>query len=114
MKLAINSRESQGVTVLDLSGRVVLGEECNSLRSQVMQLLAANKNKILLNLGDVSYVDSTGIGILVEAVLLTAKQSGELKLVKMPRVLRNTLLVHRLLPVFEIYDNEAEALASFK
>ncbi|MFQ5927264.1 MAG: STAS domain-containing protein [Terriglobia bacterium] len=114
MKLAINTRESQGVTVLDLSGRVVLGEECNSLRKLVAELLAAAKTKILINLGDVAYVDSSGIGILVESVLLTAKQNGALKLVNMPRVLRNTLLIHRLLPVFEVYDNEAEALASFK
>lgn len=113
MKLNIQAREVHEVAVLDLSGKIVLGEECSSLREQVMQLLAANKNKILLNLGEVSHVDSSGIGLLVEAVLFTAKQGGQLKLVNPSRILVNTLSIARLLSAFEIYANEAEALASF-
>lgn len=113
MKLTIASREAQGVTILDLSGRLVMGEECNSLREQVAQLLAANKGAILLNLGAVTYVDSSGIGILVEAVINTAKKSGRLKLVNLPRLLHNTLVVHRLLSAFEVFEKEEEALASF-
>lgn len=113
MKLTIGVREVQGVTVLDLSGKLVLGEECNSLRQHVSDLLAADKKKILLNMAEVSHADSSGIGILVEAVVVSAKQGGQVKLVNLGRVLRNTLSVHRLLPAFEVFDDEAAALASF-
>lgn len=113
MNLSINCREIQGVTVLDLSGKVVLGEECNALRRQVGDLLGAEKKSILLNMAAVTHVDSSGIGILVEAVVLSAKQNARLKLVNLPRVLRNTLAIHRLLPAFEVFNNEEAALASF-
>ena len=113
MNLTIASREAQGVTILDLSGRLVMGQECNSLREQVTQLLAAKKSAILLNLGGLTYVDSSGIGILVESVINTAKEGGRLKLVNLPRLLHNTLMVHRLLAAFEVFDQEEEALASF-
>ena len=86
MQLTINTRERQGVTVLDLSGKIVAGEECESLRRTIRELLAANQKKILLNMGDVSRVDSTGIGGLVESVIFTAKQGGQLKLVNLPRL----------------------------
>ncbi len=113
MNLTIASREAQGVTILDLSGRLVMGQECNSLREQVTQLLGAKKSAILLNLGGLTYVDSSGIGILVESVINTAKEGGRLKLVNLPRLLHNTLMVHRLLSAFEEFDQEEEALASF-
>jgi len=114
MKLTIGVREVQGVTVLDLNGKLVLGEECNSLRQHVSDLLAADKKKILLNMAELNHADSSGIGILVEAVVLSAKQHAALKLVSLGRVLRNTLSVHRLLPAFEVFDNEEDALASFR
>jgi anti-sigma B factor antagonist len=113
MQLSISTRERQGVTVLDLSGRIVAGEECESLRKTVKDLLAANQKKLLLNMGNVGRVDSTGIGGLVEAVILTAKQGGELKLVNLPRLIHNVLSTHRLLQAFDVYPNEEEALASF-
>jgi len=113
MNLTINSREVQGVTVLDLSGKLVLGEECNSLRKQVSDLLAASAGKILVNMKEVTHVDSSGVGILVEAVVLSAKQGAAFKLMNLSRVLRNTLAVHRLLPAFEVFDNEEDALAGF-
>lgn len=114
MNLTINSREIQGVSILDLSGKIVLGEECSSLRGQVTKLLADGKKKILLNLGDVTRVDSSGIGLLVEALVLTAKEGGQLKLLNLPRLVHNTLALHRLLPAFDIYDKEDDSLASFK
>lgn len=113
MNLTINSREVQGVSVLDLSGKLVLGEECNTLRQQIADLHAAGSKKILANMKEVTHVDSSGVGILVEAVVLSAKQGVAFKLMNLSRVLRNTLAVHRLLPAFEVFDNEEEAVASF-
>ena len=113
MQLTISLREVRGVNVLDLSGRLVLGQECNSLRQQIKDLLDAGKKKILLNLAGLTRVDSSGIGILVEAVVLTAKEGGQFKLVNLPRMVHNTLVVHRLLPAFEVFEREDDALAAF-
>jgi anti-sigma B factor antagonist len=113
-ELHVTTREVQGITVLDLSGRLVLGEGCDTLREHLRQLFAANRNRILLSLRDVARVDSAGVGILVEAVIDTVKQGGQLKLVHLPRLIQALLTVHRLSPVFEIYDSEDKAVASFK
>jgi anti-anti-sigma factor len=113
MQLTINSREVQNVIVLDLGGRVVAGEECDTLRSKIKSLLADNRKRILLNLAEVSRMDSTGIGMLVESVIITVKEQGQFKLVNLPRLLYNVLSTHRLLQAFEIYKTEDEALASF-
>ena len=114
MQLSINAREKGNATVLDLSGRIVAGEECESLRKTIKELLTANQKKILLNMGEVGRIDSTGIGGLVESVILTAKQGGQLKLVNLPRLIHNVLSTHRLLQAFDICANEEEALASFE
>lgn len=113
MNLSINSHEKQGIIILELNGRVVSGEECESFRQRIKQLLASQQTSILLNLGEVSRIDSTGIGALVESVILTAKEGGRLKLISVPRLIRNILSTHRLLQAFDIYDREEEALASF-
>ena len=114
MQLTITPRESQDVSILDLNGRIVAGEECDALRSKIKDLLAGNHIKILLNMNDVARIDSTGIGMLVEAVINTTKQDGQLKLANLPRLMRNILSTHRLLQAFEVYDTEAQALASFE
>jgi len=114
MQLSINTREKQGVVVLDVSGRIVAGEECDSLRNKIKELLTSNQKKIFLNLGEVARVDSTGIGILVEAVINTVREGGHLKLVNVPRLIRSILSTHRLLQAFEIYDNEEAALVSLE
>jgi len=114
MQLSISVREKQGVTVLDLSGRIISGEECDSLRKTIKELLASNQAKILLNVGDVARVDSTGIGILVEGAILTASEGGRLKLLRVPRLIHNILSTHHLLQAFEVFDNEDEAVASFE
>jgi anti-sigma B factor antagonist len=114
MQLTINAEEKQGVAVLGLDGRVVLGEECESLRSKIKGLLANKQTNIILNLENVSRIDSTGIGALVESVILSAREGGRLKLVKVPRLINNILSTHRLLQAFEICGSEEEALASFQ
>ncbi len=114
MNLTINQRETQGVTVLDLAGRITLGEECNALRAALKEQLAGGKKKILLNLKEVNRVDSSGIGILVEGVILAAKDDAALKLASLDRVVYNVLRTHRLLPAFEVFDTEPDALSSFQ
>jgi anti-sigma B factor antagonist len=113
MQLAINPREHQGATVLDLRGRIVAGDECDTLRSTIKDLLAAEHPRIVLNMGEVIRIDSSGVGLLVEAVINTAKRGGELKLASLPKLVRGVLMVHKLLQAFEVYDSEELALASF-
>lgn len=113
MELTINRRDQQGVVVLDMSGRLTLGEECNAFRTQVKSLLEEGQRRIVLNLSEMQRVDSAGIGTLVESVILTAKEGGRLKLIRVPRLLHSSLVVHRLLQAFDIYNSEEEVLASF-
>jgi anti-sigma B factor antagonist len=113
MQLTIDHREVQGVRVLTLSGRIVAGPECDSVRSFIKEFLANHWLSILLDLANVTRIDSTGIGMLVEAVIVTAKEGGQLKLVNVPRLIHNILSTHRLLQAFDIYPTEKEALASF-
>ena len=113
MQLTINPREHHGVTVLDLKGRIEAGDECDALRDTLKNLLAAEHPRILLNMGEVTRVDSTGVGMLVEAVINAAKKGGELKLASLPKLVRGVLIVHKLLQAFDVYDNEEQALASF-
>ena len=114
MKLNIHDSEVEGVSILNLAGRITLGEECNVLRERVKHLLASNKKKILLDLGDVNFIDSTGVGTLVASFTSTQAQGGALKLVNLTKKFQETLQVTRLLTVFESYDDETKALSSFK
>ena len=114
MQLSINAREIQDVVILDLSGRLVMGEEVDSVRHMIRDLVDHHHKRIALNLDQVSRIDSTGIGMLVEAVIYTVKQGGRLILFLVPRLVRNILTTHRLLPAFEIYPTEAEAIAGFQ
>jgi len=113
MQLTITTQEKRGVVILTLNGRFVTGEECETVRTKIKDLLANNQTRIVLDLADVARVDSTGIGASVEAVILTARAGGQLKLSRVPRLIRNILSTHRLLQAFEIYESEEAALASF-
>jgi len=112
MQLSINAREIQEVIILELSGRVVAGEEVDSVRKMIHDLVDHNHKKVSLNLDQVVRIDSTGIGMLVEAVIYTVKQGAQLNLYKVPRLVRNILTTHRLTQAFEIYGSEEEALAA--
>ena len=106
-------RQDQSVTVVDLSGKITIGEGSAEIRNTVRDLLQAGRKKILLNMEDVSYVDSSGIGELVSSFTTVTNQGGELKLLHLTKKLRELLAITKLLTVFDSYDNEANALASY-
>jgi len=112
MQLTITAREIQEVVILELSGRVVAGEEVDSVRKMVHDLVDHGHKKVALNLDQVARIDSTGIGMLVEAVIYTVKQGGRLILYKLPRLVHNILSTHRLLQAFEICATEEEAIGA--
>lgn len=106
-------RHVEGVTVLDLSGRITLGEASGKLRSSVQEALSAGSKKILLNLKDVNYIDSAGLGELVSAYT-TAKNAGaDLKLVNLTSKVKDLLVITKLLTVFDAKEDEKDAIAAF-
>jgi anti-sigma B factor antagonist len=103
-----------GVTVLDLSGKIVLGEGSVTIRDAVRDVLAKGSNKILLGLADINYIDSSGIGELVSALTAVKNAGGSLKLLQLTKKVKDLLQITKLYTVFDIYDDEAEAIASYK
>ena len=110
----ISTRQVDGVTILDMSGRITLGEGSVQLRDAVRDLLSKGQKHILLNLGDVTYIDSSGIGELVSAFTTVKNQGGELKLLNLTRKVQDLLQITKLYTVFDVKDDEASAIASFK
>ena len=106
-------RHVEGVTVLDLSGRITLGEASGQLRSAVQEALSAGSKKILLNLADVNYIDSAGLGELVSAFTTVKNAGGDLKLLSLTKKVKDLLVITKLLTVFDVKENEKEAIASF-
>ena len=113
MALRMTDREVSGVDVLDIEGRIVLGEESNAFREKVKGLLAAGKKKIILNLAQVGYIDSAGLGTLVATFHSARSQGATLKLTNLGSKFKEVLQVTKLMTVFDTYDNEAAAIASF-
>jgi anti-sigma B factor antagonist len=111
--LKITNREVDGVAVVALEGRIVLGEESNALRERVKSLLASNQKKIVLNMDNVTYIDSAGLGTLVAAHHSAKSQSAALKLCNLGSKFQEVLQVTKLLTVFDVFKNEAEAVQSF-
>ena len=114
MSVKISTRQVDGVTVLDMSGRITLGEGSVTLRDTVRDLLSKGQKHILLNLGDVTYIDSSGIGELVSAFTTVKNQGGELKLLNLTRKVHDLLQITKLYTVFDVKDDEAAAVKSFK
>src|ERR1700676_4749891 len=112
--LTIASREVDGVTVLDLSGRITLGEGSVQLREAIRDLISKGSKTILLNMGDVNYIDSSGLGELVSAYTTAKNQSAQVKLLSLTKKVKDVLQLTKLYTVFDIYDDEASAIASFK
>jgi len=113
-ELNINERQAGDVTVLDLSGKITIGEGSVALRAAIRRLLEEGKKRILLNLAGVSYVDSSGIGELVSSYTAINKEGGQLKLLNLTQKIQDLLTITKLLTVFDVYDNETEALNSYK
>jgi len=113
MNMTTSTRQVGGVTIVDMEGRIVLGEESAALRDLVCDLLSKGHKKILLNLGDVDYIDSSGLGSLVSAFTSVRKQAGELKLLNLTNKVEGVMQITKLYTVFDIMDDEAVALKSF-
>jgi anti-sigma B factor antagonist len=113
-ELTISERQAGDVTVLDLGGKITIGEGSVSLRSAIRRLIDEGKKKILLNLAQVGYVDSSGIGELVSSYTTIGREGGQLKLLNLTQKIQDLLAITKLLTVFDVYDDEATALNSFK
>src|ERR1041384_4344696 len=113
MSLKSSTRQVDGVTILDLSGRITLGEGSVVLRDTIREVLGKGEKKILLNLGDVTYIDSSGIGELVSAFTAVRKEGGELKLLNLTKKVHDLLQITKLYTVFDIKDDETAAIKSF-
>jgi len=108
-----STRQVDGITIVDLSGRITLGEGSVVLRDSIRDLLSKGDKKILLNLGDVSYIDSSGIGELVSAYTTVRNQGGELKLLNLTKKVHDLLQITKLYTVFDIKDDETTAIKAF-
>jgi anti-sigma B factor antagonist len=111
--LNISERRNQSVTILDLMGNIRIGESNVELHNILRFLVEKGEKKILLNLGDVSYIDSSGLGELVAGYTTLQKAGGEMKLLNLTKRVTELMVITKLLTVFEIFDNETEAVGSF-
>ena len=113
MSMTLATRDVSGVTIVDLSGKITLGEGGLTLRDEVRKLLAAGSKKIVLNLAEVNYIDSSGLGELVSSYTSVKNSGGELKLLNLTSRVRDLLVITKLVTVFDVKDNEAAAVSSF-
>jgi len=112
--LKMTNREVDGVSVVAMDGRIVLGEESTALREKVKSFLAEGKKKVVMNMDNVTFIDSAGLGTLVAAHTSAKSQGASLRLCHLGSKFKEVLQITKLLTVFEVYDNEAAAVASFK
>src|SRR5262245_56666052 len=112
--MKITTRNVEDVTVVELDGKLALGEATERFRTRLRELIDSGPKKILLNMGNVQYVDSSGVGELVRAYASASSQGGQLKLVNLTRRIHDLLSITKLLTVFESYDNEMRAMDSFR
>jgi len=113
MNMTTITRQTGDVTIVDIRGRIVLGEESAALRNLVCDLISKGHKKILFNLGEVNYIDSSGLGHLVSAFTSVRKQGGELKLLGLTNKVQDVMQITKLYTVFDIMDDEAAAVSSF-
>ena len=113
MALNIADKQDRGVTVLHLSGRVTLGDESNQLRSKIKSLLAEGKTRLVLDLGDVNYIDSAGLGTLVAGFTSAQNQGAAMKLANLTKRFHEQLNITKLVTVFDVYGSVDDAIKSF-
>jgi anti-sigma B factor antagonist len=107
-------RQVDSVTVMDISGRITLGEGCSQLREMIRDQVSKGNRRVLLNLADVTYIDSSGIGELVSAFTAVTNQGGQLKLLNLTKKVHDLLQITKLYTVFDVHDDEAGAISSFE
>lgn len=113
MSIKLNTRQVGDVTVVDVAGRITLGEGSSTLRDTLRDLVSKGQKKVLLNLGEVSYIDSSGIGELVSGFTTVTNQGGQLKLLNLTKRVKDLLQITKLYTVFDVHDDEAAAIRSF-
>lgn len=113
MSVKLTTRQVGDVTVIDAAGRITLGEGASQFRDTIRDLSSKGSKKILLNLGDVSYIDSSGIGEMVSGFTTVTNAGGKLKLVGLSKRVKDLLQITKLYTVFDVYDEEATAIRSF-
>jgi anti-sigma B factor antagonist len=111
--MKISTREVDGVTIMDIAGRITLGEETGALRKAVRDLLDKGKKKIVVNLAEVNYIDSSGVGELVGSFTTVRGQGGDLKLANLTKKVHDLLQITKLVTIFDIKDDEFTAAKSF-
>lgn len=113
MSVKLTSRQVGDVTVIDAAGRITLGEGASTFREKIRELVNNNSKKILLNLSDVTYIDSSGIGELVSGFTTVTNSGGQLKLIGLSKRVKDLLQITKLYTVFEAFEDEAQAVRSF-
>ena len=114
MSMKATTRQVDSVMVVDVSGRITLGEGCAQLRELIRDQLTKGNKRVLLNLADVTYIDSSGIGELVSAYTAVSNQGGQLKLLNLTKKVHDLLQITKLYTVFDIHNDEAKAIGSFE
>ena len=113
MSVKLNTRQVGDVSVVDVAGRITLGEGSSALRETLREMVSNNQKKILLNLGDVSYIDSSGIGELVSGFTTVTNSGGQLKLLNLNKRVKDLLQITKLYTVFDVHEDEAHAIRAF-
>lgn len=114
MSVKLNTRQIGDVTVIDAAGRITLGEGSTTFREAIKDLVAKGQKKVLLNLADISYIDSSGIGEMVSGFTSVSNAGGQLKLLNLTKRVQDLLQITKLYTVFEVFDDEAVALSSYQ
>src|ERR1035437_4661901 len=114
MALAMVEKEISGVTILQLAGRITLGDESNALRTKIKELLGQGKTRLVIDLAEVTYIDSAGLGTLVAGFTSAQNQGASLKLANLTKRFHETLNITKLVTVFDVFDTAAQAIKSFE
>ena len=113
MSLKMRTREAGGIIIIDLSGQITLGEASAAVRDEVRDQVGHGHSKILLNLADVTYIDSAGLGELTAAYTSVKNRGGQLKLLNLTKRVHDLMQITKLYTVFDVYDDEKRGVASF-